>query len=114
MTVKKIIKQNVFLYKLWFYLYRKNRGIKISFFGPETSLYVDGYPRSGNTFLVHLIKNIFPDISMVHHFHAVAPIKVALAKEIPTYILVRDPAEAVTSNYLKEFSMSRGGGYLVR
>lgn len=107
--IKSVIKQNVFLYKLWFHLYRKNRGVKISFFDPETTLYVDGYPRSGNTFLVHLTKMIFPEISMVHHFHAIAPIKVALARKIATYILVREASEAVASNYLKEFSMSRGG-----
>ncbi len=108
--MKKIIKQNVFLYKLWFYLYRKNRGTKISFFSPETALYVDGYPRSGNTFLVHLIKNIFPDISMVHHFHAIAPIKIALARKLPVYILAREPAGAITSNYLREYSVSAGWG----
>lgn len=109
--VKRIVKQNIFLYRLWFYLYRKNRGVKISFFGADTSLYVDGYPRSGNTFLVHLIKNIFPGINMVHHFHAIAPIKIALSRNIPTYILARAPSEAISSNYLKEYSMSPRGGY---
>lgn len=108
MTINKIIKQNVFLYKLWFYLYRKNFGTNISFFKPDTALYIDGYPRSGNTFLVHLVKTIFPDISMVHHFHAVAPIKIALAKGIPIYILARNPEDAVASNYLREHSVSAG------
>ena len=44
----------------------------------------------------------------LHDALPISPIKVAMAKSIPTYILVRSPVEAVTSNYLKEFAMSRG------
>ena len=42
----------------------------------------------------------------MHHLHATAPIKIALKKKIPVFILVRDPKEAITSYYLKTYSLN--------
>lgn len=109
MIIRRIIKRNVFLYYLWFHLYRNNRGVKIPFFVPATSLYICGYPRSGNTYFAGLVKNIFPDIGLVHHLHAIAPVKIALLKNISTFVLIREPLEAISSNYLKHYA-SRGRG----
>jgi hypothetical protein len=75
--------------------------VPIGFFSTATLLYIDGYPRSGNTFAQFLIKKVWPNLETVHHFHAVAAIKIALRRNIPTFILVRDPLNAVASNYLK-------------
>ena len=104
--MKKLLKSNTFLFKLWFHLYRKNRGLKSSYFNKNTEFYLDGYPRSGNTFAVSLIKSIYGKESIVHHLHAIAPIKIALKKNIPVFILVRDPKEAITSYYLKTYSLN--------
>jgi len=103
--MKRLIKSNPFLFKLWFELYRKNRGIKKNYFNHKTKFLLDGYPRSGNTFAASLVKYIFGKEVFVHHFHAIAPIKIALRKDIPVYILIRDPKEAITSNYLKTFAL---------
>lgn len=108
--IKSEIRRNPVLFKLWYYLYRKNRGVTIDFFRPETVLYLDGYPRSGNTYSLHLIRSLWPDIHFVHHFHAIAPIKIALRRNIPVYILVREPLNSITSWYLKELSM-KGKGF---
>ena len=106
MSMKKILKSNIFLFKLWFYLYRKNRGLNPSFFNENTMFYLDGYPRSGNTFAVSLSSSIYGREFIVHHLHAIAPIKIALKKKIPVFILVREPKEAITSHYLKTFSLN--------
>jgi hypothetical protein len=106
MEMKKYIKSDPLLFKLWYHLYRKNRGVPIKFFSNQTELYFDGYPRSGNTYLLHLISNLWPDLNVVHHFHAVAPIKISLKRNIPVFILLRDPLNAITSWYLKELSMN--------
>ena len=79
--MKKLLKSNTFLFKLWFHLYRKNRGRKPSYFNKNTKLYLDGYPRSGNTFAVSLIKGIYGKEFIVHHLHAIAPIKIPLKKK---------------------------------
>ena len=104
--MKKLLKSNTFLFKLWFHLYRNKRGLKPSYFNENTKFYLDGYPRSGNTFAVSLTSGIFGRESIVHHLHAIAPIKIALKKKIPVFILVRDPKEAITSYYLKTYSLN--------
>ena len=53
---------------------------------------------------MHLIKTLWPDLPIVHHFHAIAPIKIALKNKIPVFILVRDPMNAITSWYLKKLT----------
>lgn len=103
--MKKLIKSNPFLFSLWYHFYRKHRGVKINYFNSETKFLIDGYPRSGNTFAVSLTKNIFNEKNFLHHFHAIAPIKISLNKDIPVFILIREPKEAITSNYLKTFAL---------
>ena len=103
-TLKKLIRLNPLLFSVWYHLYRKHRGVPIKFFSTSTKLYLDGYPRSGNTYSLHLITTLWPDLSFVHHFHAIAPIKIALKKKIPVFILVRDPMNAIASWYLKKLT----------
>ena len=103
----KLIKSDPFLYNLWFELYRKRHGVKINYFSPETRYLLDGYPRSGNTFSLSLVKKFFGKDNILHHFHAVAPIKIAFRKNIPVFILLRNPEDAITSYYLKEFALMK-------
>ena len=109
--MKRLIKSNPFLFKLWFELYRKNRGVEISYFNHKTKFLLDGYPRSGNTFAASLVKYIYGKDVFVHHFHAIAPIKIALRKDIPVFILIRDPKEAITSYYLKMIISKKNSSY---
>lgn len=103
--LKQQFKSIPFLYKLWFFGYRKRGGARIKWFDIDPVLYLDGYPRSGNTFSVHLIRSLWPELPFVHHFHVKATLKIALKKKLPIFILLRDPANAVTSNYLRYFAM---------
>lgn len=103
--LKRIILNNMVLYWLWFYLVRKRKGLEATFFQRDTDVYIDGYPRSGNTFIIYLINRVLPELNVIHHLHAVAPIKIALLLGIPTLIIVRDPMECISSKYLKHFSM---------
>lgn len=108
--IRKLLSENKLLYTLYFHFYRKHRGIRPSWFNAETKIYYDGYPRSGNTYLHHLFRNLFSDNYSVHHLHKVAPIKIALKKQLPTFILIRNPKDAIPSYYLKHYSMVDGGG----
>lgn len=107
--LKKIIKSNPFFYQLYFHLVRKNVGIRPPWFKKSTQIYFDGYPRSGNTFLSHLLRNVLFELESVHHLHCVAAIKIALRKNILTYILLRNPLDAIASNYLKHFASKING-----
>lgn len=103
--LKRLVSQNIILYTVWFHLRRKHRGVRIKYFSKRTTLYIDGFPRSGNTYLVHLCRNIFPNQEIVHHLHAIAPLKLSLSKNIPSIILFRNPFDAISSRYLKELAM---------
>jgi len=81
--------------------------MKAYWFSKSSDLFFDGYPRSGNTFLKHLTIELMPSIEAVHHLHKVAPIKIALQKKLPVFILTRKPDDAISSNYLKYYSMRK-------
>lgn len=102
-----LIKSNPYFFALWYHLYRQNRGVKINYFSSKTTFLLDGYPRSGNTFFSGLCKNIFGEQSFVHHFHAIAPIKIALTKNIPVFILIRQPEQVISSYYLKSYGLEK-------
>jgi hypothetical protein len=63
----------------------------------DTELCVDGFPRSGNSFLVAAIQRWNPDLRLSHHTHLAGNIKFAVEQGIPTVILLRKPADAVAS-----------------
>lgn len=107
MIIRRLFSDNPKFYKIYFHLYRKHRGITPPFFSSDTELYFDGYPRSGNTFLAKILKTNFPNIKTVHHLHKVAPIKIALKLSLPSLILIRNPSECISSNYLKHFSLTK-------
>lgn len=98
-------KSNKYLFICWYLLYRKNAGLQINWFNNDTRLYFDGYPRSGNTFAQMLLKKVYQDLDFVHHFHSIGSLEIAIRKKIPSFILFRDPEDAITSYYLKEHSL---------
>lgn len=69
---------------------------------PSTSVLVDGFPRSGNTFAVALIREAFPGLTVASHLHATAHVKQALADDVPAIVLIRDPVDAIASLSLRE------------
>jgi hypothetical protein len=71
----------------------------------ETSLVVDGYPRSGNSFFVRLIihqleENDLSNLSLSHHTHRVENIKLAHHYGVPAVVLIRDPYDAIASFFI--------------
>ena len=62
----------------------------------ETSVVVDGFPRSGNSFLVALLKvSQASSLKFSHHLHSAAHIKEGVRRNLPTIVILRDPREAV-------------------
>lgn len=105
--LRRLFAENVFFWKLWFRIANRNKkSLSKKFFNNETDCYIGGYQRSGNTFIAHLVKQVFPDIKFVHHLHKVAIIKESLNRKLPTYILIRDPKGAIPSMYMKYFSQT--------
>lgn len=99
MFFKNIISSNVFLYKIWFNLYlrKKNRSLKLP--QADDVFYFDGFPRSGNSYTIGLIERAYPELKnrSSHHLHSIAGIKLALKKGLKTFIIIRQPKDAIVS-----------------
>lgn len=66
--------------------------------GPDTQLLIEGAPRCGNTWTEALIRYSHEgDICLAHHSHAVAHVKAAVKRGIPSLILYREPDAAIRS-----------------
>lgn len=58
---------------------------------------IEGYPRSANSFVFHSLMIINPYIKIAGHTHTIANIKSAFKYNIPVYILIRKPIDAIAS-----------------
>lgn len=89
------------LYRLYVGYFEK-RNSKRDLPKPADRYFVDGYPRSGNTFTKGLIRYCYPGIIANNHFHCIAPLKMALRYNQKSLILFRDPIDSVSSLILME------------
>lgn len=69
---------------------------------PKHDLCVEGFHRSGNTYLCFLIQNFNREIKLAHHTNGLGNIKLAINNKIPAICVIRDPAEAVSSLIIKD------------
>ena len=66
-------------------------------------LVVEGFPSSGNTYLTHSISmHLGESLSIAHHMHSTSLVKIALKKEIPVILCVRDPIDTAVSNAVRQ------------
>jgi len=78
------------------------------YYNPDADLCIDGFPRSANSFAVNLVQTACPDLNIIHHVHSPVIIKKSIRDEIPIFVLVRNPEDAVTSEYIRaEYSRER-------
>ncbi|PSG98095.1 hypothetical protein BRD56_02235 [Thermoplasmatales archaeon SW_10_69_26] len=68
---------------------------------PHHDLVLDGYPRSANSYMFNFAARFLDGHRIVHHSHASATLKMARRFGVPTFVLVRDPMDAVTSNVIR-------------
>jgi hypothetical protein len=64
----------------------------------NTDLVVEGFPRSGNTFMVTALENAAHHrIRIASHVHHVAQVKLACQRALPTALVVREPLDTLAS-----------------
>jgi hypothetical protein len=69
----------------------------------NTAAVVDGYTRSATTFAVYAFQLAQPQpVRLAHHLHAVAQLKEAARRQLPTLVVVREPRGAVLSQVVRE------------
>lgn len=64
---------------------------------PDTSLVIDGYPRSANTYAYFAAQSTLGVSRVKGHTHAAATVRSATRTGIPCIVIVRDPDYAVSS-----------------
>jgi hypothetical protein len=94
--LRKLIQTNPLLYRIWFNLIRKSK-TTATLPDKKDYFYFGGFPRSGNSYLTNLIKELHPKVPFSHHLHTIAAIKIALNEKIPVVIIVRHPLECIAS-----------------
>jgi len=63
----------------------------------HSALCIEGFQRSGNSYLVNFFTMVNPTIEVASHCHAAMQIHQALALQIPVVLLIRNPLDAVAS-----------------
>lgn len=64
----------------------------------DTELLIEGYPRSGNSFVEAAFLCAQPSkVRLAHHCHAAAQVLLGAKWRVPTLVIIRDPLEAACS-----------------
>lgn len=83
-----------------FIFFAKNRDLIVR---TDTDIVVEGYPRSGNTYLVALLMSSSKrTLKIARHRHEIGQIRFAIRNKIPIVIVVRKPLDSAVSFVLRE------------
>jgi hypothetical protein len=77
---------------------RSRRGRNRRVVDRHTDLVVEGFPRSGNTYVVAWLSLARPTLRVASHVHHLAHVRRAQQLGVPVLVLVRPPRDAVLSN----------------
>lgn len=93
---KKVVCSEPFLYRC-FIATRKAERRRLSI-NKNTSIVIDGFPRSGNTFSVVVFSQWQQsNVSIAHHTHVPATVIEGCRRRLPVVVLVRNPVDACAS-----------------
>lgn len=88
---------------LYYPIYRLLRGINEQVVSDKTDIVIEGFPRSGNTFAVTMLKHSQnAQLSIASHLHVSSQILRAKRLGKPAVVLVRDPISAVSSFVIRD------------
>ncbi|MFN6189390.1 MAG: hypothetical protein ACK54F_10205 [Planctomycetia bacterium] len=101
-SVRLLIKRTPWLYSAHYSLRRFfGASHRLKLCGKGVDLCVEGYPSSGNSFAVTLLRELNPNVRVSSHFHSVANVKLAMRHGIPVVILLREPLETLSSRIVR-------------
>lgn len=81
----------------FYWFYKRWRGGVVNPNKDEFDYWVDGYPRSANTFLSHSFRIAFPEFKVRSHSHSPFLPLAALKRDIPGVVVIRQPQDAIVS-----------------
>lgn len=72
----------------------------------QTDIVLEGFPRSGNSMLRTYISLCNPGLQLAHHLHMVGQFTIARHLGIPSVLLIRNPADSVSSLLVADPTLS--------
>jgi hypothetical protein len=106
--LKKLFKIEPKLYRLWFWVNKHRLSDSLRLPKSTDDFYFDGFPRSGNTYVVSFLKRFYSDCQFSHHLHTVASLKIALSRNLESIILLRNPSDTVASLCIMQSYYGKG------
>lgn len=102
--MKRLFYNNVVLYSIYYKCIHAKRRNATPLPQKGDGVYIDGFPRSANSYIVNAVKSVFKDEINIgaHHLHTVAALKIALNRRVRSYILLRNPLDAIASFYIMQ------------
>lgn len=86
------------------YLLLSGRFSRANYPNASHAFYLAGFQRSGNSYAKRLLATVFPGLSFSSHIHKVAAFRSAIRLHIPVIVLVRNPAQAVSSAIVQQIA----------
>lgn len=90
---------------LYYFLVKFRSKYKGHFVMKDTQIVVEGWPRSGNTFLVFCLNFLAEkenlNLKMAHHIHVPFQIKLGVQYGIKSVVLIRNPKDSISSLIIK-------------
>jgi len=89
----------------WIWPFRFFRFLKpgIDIVGRKSVACIEGYPRSGNTYVYATVTLMTSEATEIaHHLHCSAQLKEAIRLRVPTLFVARAPSECIASYIVRE------------
>lgn len=103
----KIFLSRLFILKFYYILSNRRSEIGIPFtrylVSKRTDVVVEGFPRSGNTWLTEFMR-YKTDLTIASHIHYPFMVRDGIRYKIPVYLVVRHPLESISSLMVRDRS----------
>lgn len=100
--LRRFIRGNILLYKFQLNYRQPNAEINPHrLIDSKRDICLEGYPRSANSYVNSLLKVLKPNLKIGGHTHSIVNLKLAFRNNIPIFILIRKPIDAIASFVLR-------------
>lgn len=108
-AIRNIISRQPTIYKFLYKIIKRNNFIVNN----KTQIVIEGFPKSGNSYLEAYFKVLNKKIIIAHHTHSIAQIKLGLKNNIPVIVLIREPLN-VTRSMSASFKQKIGIKFIIK
>jgi hypothetical protein len=102
-TIKYKIREEIGLLPSFHLLFNLKKKPQARVVNRNHDIVIEGFPRSGNTFLLAYFKELNPKAQIASHFHTYSQVFWGIRYQIPLLIVIRNPVDSVCSLHIREY-----------